>query len=134
MDAAYVFRVRFRLEPARPFVSLEPASAETTVTLSREAPEPGTDGWLFFRDTLWRGEVADREYGRRLAAEWLGIPERTIESVDFRELRTDAEYFDALKTAIAADLEPFKADDVSDALSKYLGSSVRVTDASDRSH
>ncbi|QCW03140.1 LWR-salt protein [Natrinema pallidum] len=134
MDAAYVFRVRFRLEPARPFVSLEPTSAETTVTLSREAPEPGTEGWLFFRNTLWRGEVADRKYGRRLAAEWLDIPERTVESVDFRELRTDTEYFDALKTAIAAELETFKADDVSDALSKYLGSSVRVTDSSERSH
>ncbi|WP_226480552.1 LWR-salt protein [Natrinema amylolyticum] len=128
MDASYVFRVRFRIEPAREFVSLEPNSAETTVTLSRAAPEPGTEGWLFFRNTLWRGEVADREYGRRLAAEWLGVPERTVESVDFRELQTDEEYFDALQSAIAADLEAFKADDVSDALSKYLGSSVRVID------
>ncbi|WP_222916868.1 LWR-salt protein [Natrinema sp. SYSU A 869] len=127
MDASYVFRVRFRIEPTREFVSLEPSSAETTVTLFREAPEPDTEGWLFFRNTLWRGEVADQEYGRRLAAEWLGVPERTVESVDFRELQTDEEYFDTLQSSIASDLEAFKADDVSDALSKYLGSSVRVT-------
>ncbi|SER18684.1 LWR-salt protein [Natrinema salaciae] len=128
MDASYVFRVRVRLEPGREDVSLEPSSAETTVTLFREAPEPGTEGWLFFRDTLWRGEVSDEAYARRLAAEWLGVPERTVEAVDFRELQTDEAYFDALKSAIAADLDPFKADTVSEALSKYLGSSVRVTE------
>lgn len=128
MDASYVFRVRIRIEPAREYVSLEPGSAETTVTLSREAPEPGTEGWRFFRNTLWRGEVSDQEYARRLAAEWLGVPERTVEDVDFRELRTDEAYFDALKTEIASDLDPFKADTVSEVLSKYLGSSVRVID------
>ncbi|QLK27446.1 LWR-salt protein [Natrinema zhouii] len=130
MDAHYVFRVRFRLEPAQKEVSLEPGSAETTVTLFREAPEPGTEGWLFFRDTLWRGEVSDQEYARRFAAEWLGVPERTVEVVDFRELQTDEAYLEALKSEIAADLEAFNADDVSEVLSKYLGSSVRVTDSS----
>ncbi|PCR92360.1 LWR-salt protein [Natrinema ejinorense] len=126
MDARYVFRVRLRLEPAREEVSLEPSSAETTVTLFREAPEPGTEGWLFFRNTLWRGEVADQPYARRLAAEWLGVPARRIEDVDFRELQADEEYVDALKREIAADLEPFNADTVSAVLSKYLGSSVHV--------
>lgn len=128
MDARYAFRVRVRIEPAREYVSLEPGSAETTITLFREAPEPGTDGWRFFRNTLWRGDVSDREYARRLAAEWLGVPERTVDDVDFRELQTDEAYFDALKTEIAADLEAFKADTVSEVLSKYLGSSIRVTD------
>ena len=127
MDANYVFRVR--LEPAREPVSLEPSSAATTVTLFREAPEPGTEGWLFFRNTLWRGEVADEPHARRLAAEWLGVPERTVEAVDFRELRTDEEYFDALKAEIESDLEPFKADAVSEVLSKYLGSSIHVTES-----
>ncbi|WP_254525185.1 LWR-salt protein [Natrinema caseinilyticum] len=131
MDAHYTFRVRVRLEPAREFVSLEPSSAQTTVTLFRDAPQPGTDGWLFFRNTLWRGDVSDQEHARRLAADWLGVPERSIEAVDFRELQTDAEYFDALKAEIAADLEPFNADTVSEVLSKYLGSSIRVTDAED---
>ena len=131
MDARYVFRVRIRLEPARADVSLEPSSAETTVTLFRTAPEPGTEGWLFFRNALWRGEVGDEDYARRLAAEWLGVPERTVDAVDFRELETDQEYFDALKSAIAADLEPFKADTVSAVISKYLGSSVRVTETDD---
>ncbi|MBZ6495445.1 LWR-salt protein [Natrinema longum] len=126
MDARYVFRVRLRLEPAREEVSLEPGSAETTVTLFREAPEPGTEGWLFFGNTLWRGEVADQPHARRLAAEWLGVPARRIEDVDFRELQADEEYVDALKREIAADLEPFNADTVSAVLSKYLGSSVHV--------
>ncbi len=44
MDAHYTFRVRVRLQPARESVSLEPNSAETTVTLFRDAPEPGTEG------------------------------------------------------------------------------------------
>ncbi|MFA9502272.1 LWR-salt protein [Natrinema sp. H-ect1] len=128
MDARYVFRVRVHIEPARAVVSLEPDSAETTVTLYRDAPEPGTEGWLFFRNTLWRGAVGDDDYARRLAAEWLGVPERTVDAVDFRELQADEAYLDALTEAIAADLEAFKADDVDDALSKYLGSSIRVTD------
>ncbi|QLG49202.1 LWR-salt protein [Natrinema halophilum] len=131
MDARYVFRVRVRLEPGREVVSLEPSSAETTVTLFREAPKPGTEGWLFFRNTLWRGEVSDQRHARRLAADWLSLPERSIEAVDFRELQTDDEHFDALKAAIATDLEVFNADTVSEVLSKYLGSSIRVTDAED---
>ncbi|WP_408957162.1 LWR-salt protein [Natrinema sp. 74] len=129
MDASYAFRVRVRLESARTYVTLGSDSAETTVTLFREAPEPGTEGWLFFRDTLWHGEVADEAYARRLAAEWLGVPERTVEAVDFRELQADEAYIDALKAEIAADLEPFKAETVPEALSKYLGSSIRVTDS-----
>jgi len=131
MDARYAFRVRIRIEPAHDDVSIAPSSAETTVTLFLEAPEPGTEGWLFFRDTLWRGELGDEDYGRRLAAEWLGVPERTVHAVEFRELQTDQAYFDALKAEIAADLEPFKADTVSEVISKYLGSSVRVTETDD---
>ncbi|GAB3676208.1 LWR-salt protein [Halopiger thermotolerans] len=127
MDGAYVFSVDVRLEPARPGIRLEPSSAATTVTVFREAPAPGTEGWLFFRNTLWRGEVADEEYARQLAEEWLDQP---VESVSFRELQVDEEYFDALKAEIAADLEAFNADSVSEVLSKYLGSSIRVTDSS----
>lgn len=128
MDAHYTFRVRVRIEPAHEAVSLDPSSAETTVTLFLTAPEPGTDGWLFFRNTLWRGEVGDDDHARHLAAEWLGVPERTVRAVEFQELQTDQEYFDALKAEIAADLEPFKADSVSEAITKYLGSSIHVTE------
>ena len=130
MHGNYVFTVRVRLEPARDArdaIRLEPGSAETTVTVAREAPEPGSDGWLFFRNTLWRGDVSDREYARRLAEEWLDEP---VEEVEFRELQVDEAYFDALKAAIADDLEAFNAEHVSEVLSKYLGSSIRVTDAS----
>ena len=123
MEGRYVFRARLRLEPDHEAVSIEPSSAETTVTLFREAPEPGTEGWLFFRDTLWRGEASDDEYVRGLASEWLGAP---VESASFRELQVDEAYFEALKAEIADDLEAFKADTVDEALSKYLGSSVRV--------
>ncbi|MFP8951823.1 LWR-salt protein [Natrialbaceae archaeon A-arb3/5] len=123
MDGQYVFRVRARIVPERAGISLEPGTEETTVTLFRTAPEPGTEGWLFFRDTLWRGEVGDETYACQLAEEWLELP---VESVSFRELQADEEYFEALKSEIAADLEAFNADNVSEVLSKYLGSSIRV--------
>lgn len=123
MEGRYVFRARIKLEPEHEAVSVEPSSAEATVTFFREAPEPGTEGWLFFRDTLWRGEASDDEYVRQLATEWLGEP---VESASFRELQVDEAYFEALKAEIADDLEAFKADTVDEALSKYLGSSVRV--------
>ncbi|SDJ35230.1 LWR-salt protein [Natronorubrum texcoconense] len=125
MEARYVFRATIRLEPDQPSVRLDPSTAETTVTVFHEAPEPGREGWLFFRDTLWRGEVSDAAYGRGLVEEWLDEP---VESVSFRELQVDQEYFAAMKDAIAADLETFNAENVSEALSKYLGSSIRVTD------
>ncbi|MXV64467.1 LWR-salt protein [Natronorubrum sp. JWXQ-INN-674] len=127
MEAQYVFTADVRLEPDQPSVRLEPSSAEATVTVFREAPEPGSEGWLFFRDTLWRGELGDPEYGCQLAAEWLGEP---VESASFRELQVDQEYFAAFKDAIADDLEAFNAENVSEVLSKYLGSSIRVTDKS----
>ncbi|WP_293028664.1 LWR-salt protein [Natronococcus sp.] len=127
MEAAYVFRVRLRLEPATGGVRID-GDGETTVTVSRDAPEPGTEGWLFFRNTLWRGEVGDEEHARRLAADWLGEPLNAIEAVSFRELRTDETYLEALKAEIADDLEAFNADDVSEVLSKYLGSSIHVVD------
>ncbi|MEY7848716.1 LWR-salt protein [Natrarchaeobius sp. A-rgal3] len=125
MNGRYVFKARVRLEAAAEAVTLEPESAETTVTLSREAPEPGTEGWLFFRDTLWRGEVGEADYARTLAEEWLEVP---VEAVSFRELQVDEAYFAALKAAIADDLEAFNAETVSAVLSKYLGSSIRVVD------
>ncbi|ELY47818.1 LWR-salt protein [Natronorubrum bangense] len=125
MDARYVFRAQVRLEADEPSVSLEPSTAETSVTFFLEAPEPGTEGWLFFRDTLWRGEISDSAYGGQRAEEWLGEP---VESIRFSELQVDEAYFEALKTEIAADLEAFNAETVSEVLSKYLGSSIRVTD------
>ncbi|MFC4248122.1 LWR-salt protein [Natribaculum luteum] len=121
MDARYAFRVRFRLEPAAADVSVAPDTFETTCSLA--AAEPGTEGWLFFRDTLWRGEVGDPAHARRLVEEKLPVP---VENVEFAALHTDEEYLEALKAEIAADLEPFKADDVTEVLSKYFGSSLMV--------
>ena len=120
-SARYVFRVRFRLDPRPPGVSVEPATFETV--LSRAANPPGTDGWLFFRDNLWRGELADESHFRELSGEALSVP---VTAVSFRELVTDEAYLDDLKAAVAADLGLFNAETVSEVLSKYLGSSIRV--------
>jgi len=120
VDATYVFSVRFRLSPDAP-VSVEPATFETT--LRRPADSPGEDGWLFFRDNLWRGDVNDPAHARELVEDALGVP---VEAVEYRRFDTDTEYYDALKAAISDDLELFKADSVSEVLSKYFGSSVEV--------
>ncbi|SIR46714.1 hypothetical protein SAMN05421858_2356 [Haladaptatus litoreus] len=121
MDARYVFAVRFRLEPTVSGLSLEPREFETR--MSRQADPPGEDGWLFFRDNLWRGDIGDERYFRDLTSDALGVP---VTSVDFRAFETDEEYYDALKAEIATNLEDFKADSVSEVISKYLGSSVEV--------
>ena len=123
MDASYVFRVRVRFDTA-PGVRADPASVETV--LFRTAPVPGEEGWLFFRDHLWRGEAADETHLRALASEWLGGAD--VESASFSELRTDRAYLEAFREAIAADLTAFNAADVREVLHKYLGSSVRVVD------
>ncbi|MFC5133845.1 MULTISPECIES: LWR-salt protein [Haloferacaceae] len=119
MNAAYVFGVAFRLDPTG--ARADPDRFETTVEIP--AVEPGEEGWLFFRDRLWRGEVGDESSARALLGERLGVE---VERVAFRELRTDRAYLDALEDAIAADLERFNADDVDEALHKYLGSSIHV--------
>ena len=120
--ARYVFRVEIRLEPDAAGLWTDPDRVETT--LYRAADDPGTSGWLFFRDTLWRGELGDAAHGRRLAEDALGVP---VQSVSFSELRTSQAYLDELKAAVADDLGAFNADSVSEALKKYLGSSIHVT-------
>jgi hypothetical protein len=119
--ARYVFRVRFRIEPSLPEVSVDPAEFETT--LYRAADPPGEAGWLFFRDHLWRGDAGDETYLREIAEDALGVP---VASISFSELRTDQAYLDALRDAIGAQLDAFKAGTVDEALKKYLGSSIRV--------
>ncbi|MFC4447870.1 LWR-salt protein [Halorussus aquaticus] len=121
MDARYVFAVRFRLEPETEGVSVGPDEFETR--LYRAADPPGEDGWLFFRNNLWRGEINDDRHFRRLAEEELGV---TVVSAEYRALETDEEYLTALKDEIRDDLATFKADSVSEVLNKYLGSSLEV--------
>ena len=120
MDARYLFRVRFRLEPTGG-VRVEPREFETR--LSSPADEPGTEGWLFFRDNLWRGDLGDEAHFRSLAEEALDVP---VVSVSYRAFETDREYLDALEDAIADELDLFNADSVDEVLSKYLGSSIEV--------
>ncbi|WP_227353462.1 LWR-salt protein [Haladaptatus salinisoli] len=121
MDARYVFAVRFRLDPTSADIALEPREFETR--LSRRADPPGEDGWLFFRDNLWRGNIGDDRYFRELTSEALGVP---VTNVEYRAFETDEEYYDALKAEIRDNLAEFKADSVSEVVSKYLGSSVEV--------
>jgi hypothetical protein len=122
-DAEYVLGCSFRLDPAPDDLRADPAAFETK--LYRRADPPGEDGWLFFRDNCWRGELNDPEYLRELTEEALGV---TVTAVDFRELRTDEGYLEALKAEIGANLELFNADSVPEVLSKYLGSSIRVVE------
>lgn len=50
----------------------------------------------------------------------------SVLSVEFRELRTDPAYRDALEREIDANLDPFRADDVAEVLNKYIGSAIHV--------
>jgi hypothetical protein len=78
---------------------------------------------LFFRDNRWRGEINDDRHFRQLTEEALGA---TVLSVEYRALETDEEYLEALKDEIRSELATFTADSVSEALDKYLGSSLEV--------
>jgi len=122
-DAAYVFRAVVRLEPDVAGVWTDPETVETTVF--RRADPPGDPGWLYFRDNLWRGECGDAEHMREVTGDALGVP---VDRVSFRELRTSQSYLDDLRDAVAADLDLFNAESVDEVLSKYLGSSIHVTD------
>ena len=121
MEAAYAFRVRFRLEPTD--VSLEPSTFDTRAYLA--AAEPGEDGWLLFRDVCWRGDVNDESYVCDLFTERLGVP---VEAVSFAALHLDSAYRERLHAEIATQLDAFNAESVSAVISKYLGSSVIVED------
>jgi|AntRauMinimDraft_4_1070384.scaffolds.fasta_scaffold00513_14 hypothetical protein len=118
-NAAYVFSVAFRVDPTG--ATVDPDQFETTMEIPASAP--GTDGWLFFRDRLWRGEIGDEPSFRRFAGDRLGVE---VVAASFRELRTDESHLAALKAAIDADLDRFNADSVDKVLHKYLGSSIHV--------
>lgn len=120
MSGRYVFAVRFRLAPEAD-VYVEPATFETT--LYREADPPGEEGWLFFRDNLWRGELNAPDHLRDLTEEALDVP---VESIEYRRFEIREADYEALKEAIAADLEAFNADSTSEVINKYFGSSIDV--------
>ncbi|MFB6114533.1 MAG: LWR-salt protein [Halodesulfurarchaeum sp.] len=120
MEARYVFEVRFRVRAAGR-VSIDP---DTFVTrLVRPADQPGEPGWRFFRDNLWRGEIADSTHFRDMVDDALSVD---VVDVEYRALETDEAYLDALESAIASDLQGFNADSVTETISKYLGSSIEV--------
>ncbi|WP_435124391.1 LWR-salt protein [Halobaculum sp. D14] len=121
MDASYVFRVRFTVAVGDG--RIDPEAFETVLRIP--AADPGEEGWLLFRDALWRGEANDAAHARRLAEERFGAGVEVLDAA-FREFETDDEYLDALKAEIEADLDPFRADSVREVLHKYFGSSIHV--------
>ena len=80
--AAYVFRVRFRLDPDE--VRVDPNEFETVLRMP--AAEPGDEGWLFFQRNLWRGNIGDEGHLRSVAEDHLGVP---VASVSFSSSRYD---------------------------------------------
>lgn len=121
MDASYVFRVRFTLSPRR--ARIDPDAFETVLRIP--APRPGEEGWLLFRDALWRGEANDEEHVRRLCADRLPAGVEVL-SATFAEFETDEAYLEELRDAVDDDLTAFRADSVREAVHKYFGSSIRV--------
>jgi hypothetical protein len=124
MHADYVFRVRFRLDPAGG-VRADPREFETVLRVPAAEPGDPDDEWLFFRDNCWRGEVNDERHLRERASDLLGV---TVVDVSFSELATDEAYLASLKEAIAANPDEFGDETVSRVLTTYLGSSIRVVD------
>ncbi|MFB6250196.1 MAG: LWR-salt protein [Halobellus sp.] len=122
MQAAYVFRAEVRLG-ADSAVTVTPDTVETVVEV--DAAPPGEDGWLLFRDALWRGDVADERHARDLAASWVTAP---VVDISFSELHLDEAYRDALQSAIAANPSSFCGDHPQDVLHRHLGSSIHVVD------
>lgn len=123
-SAEYVFHVRFHLAPQAD-VRLDPQTFETT--LFRPADRPGVEGWLFFRNHLWRGEVNDEQHLRELAEAILDV---SVETIAFRELRTNPSHLDSLKEAIERELDTQRtfgnAASVDEVLKNYFGSSIHV--------
>jgi hypothetical protein len=122
-EAAYAFRVEFRLEADVDGVWADPDRFETVVY--RTADPPGEPGWLFFRDNCWRGELSDAAGFRGVVQDAFAV---TVSTVEFSELQTTAAYFAELKATIGENLSLFNAESTTAVLSKYLGSSIRVLD------
>jgi len=122
MQANYVFRVTIQIDP--PAARLDPDTFETVCRLP--AATPGTDGWLFFQQNLWRGDVADADHMRARLTDTLGAE---VIEVGFSELETDAAYRAALESEIETDLSRFNADSVEEVLHQHLGSSIHLRDA-----
>ena len=119
MEGHYVFRVRFRL--ASSTVDVDPETFETVVRYPAAAP--GDDGWRFFEEWLWHGDLTDERRFRDVVEGWLGV---TVVSVRFSELVVDGAYLDAWTDAVASEVDRYNAASVRAVRHNHLGSSIRV--------
>lgn len=119
MTPGYRFTVRFQLDP--PTVHLDPAAFDTTMI--RPATPPTEEGWLFFRDYLWRGEISDPGQFERHATDLLDVP---VTAIEYNAFVTSPAEWDELQSAIADNLELFRDDSVPAVVSKYFGSTVEI--------
>jgi hypothetical protein len=89
----------------------------------KKAEPPGKEGWLFFRDNLWRGELNSPEHFRELTEAVLSV---SVERVEYRRFEVSSEGYEELKDVIAEDLDQFNTDSMSEVLNNYFGSSIEV--------
>ncbi|MCL9816637.1 LWR-salt protein [Natronocalculus amylovorans] len=121
MDSGYIFRVEFRLSPA--IGSVEPHRFKTVYRHPLVAPPK--DGWLFFRDWLWHGELTDRAQFRPIVSDALGV---TVTNVQFSEVVISQPELECLDVAIENNLNKFGPDTSTAVRHAHLGSSIRVVD------
>ncbi len=119
--AAYRFVVTFRL--AHDGLAVDPDTFETTVR--KPAPEPGTEGWLFFRNTLWHGEISDPEPFETRLGERLGVE---VLDADFRAFECAPEERAALAAAIESNADAFGADTAEGVVHDHFGSALEVAE------
>lgn len=126
MQAAYVFDIAFRVQPAD--ASLAPDRFESTLRLHAPAPGEETEhiDWTFFQTRLWNGDVSDEAPLCRAASEWLDVD---VVEMTFKELRTDEAYREALHEAVSEALPRFNAESADKAIRQHLGSSIHVVPA-----
>jgi hypothetical protein len=119
--AAYRFAVTVRLD--HDGLAVDPDTFETTVR--KPAPEPGTEGWHFFRNAPWHGEISDPGPFEKRLEERLGVE---IVECDFRAFECTPDERAALKSEIEAHIDDFGADTADGVVHDHFGSSLEVAE------
>jgi len=119
--AHYRFAVTFRLRTGE--LRAEPDTFETAV--KKPAAEPGTEGWLFFRNTLWHGEISDPGPFKARLGERLGVD---VLGADFRAFECTPDERAALKSEIGSHIDDFGADTAEAVVHYHFGSALEVAE------